>query len=216
MNLYRIIFLFIFVTLSVTSFAQHEGKPEHTKLNQLDKKGARHGLWLNTVEPRMGEAGYNEFGTYYHGWKNGIWYKMNREGDLVAIENFRNNVLDGEVKYFTRGQLTCIGHYRGLNPDRKVDTIMVEDPVTGRQQLVEVSAERGTVRHGKWNFYDGETGRLIKVEEYQVDNLIFEKEYTLSKADSLFYERRAKSLPHKKKTESYYRPPAEKQVRYTR
>lgn len=169
------------------------------KLNQYDSKGMKDGLWLNRTAERKGEVAFNEFGNYHKGEKTGLWYKMAADGDLMAIENYKRDHYDGQVKYFTNGQLTVVGMYRALNPDVVVDTIIVEEPVTGMQQLVAVSADRGTVRHGTWRFYDERTGRLEKVEEYQVDSMIYEEHFPMSRADSLYYEKRNASLPHMKK-----------------
>lgn len=191
-----IVFLFALLSLQPV-FAQN--KPNAPKkgeeLNKLDSKGKRQGMWLNKVPARKGEEPYSEFGNYLHGLKTGPWYKINRAGDLVAIENFRKDVFDGEVKYFTGGQVTVIGKYRGLNPDVLVDTIMVEDPVKDIQMLVPIKSEMGSVRHGTWRYYNESTGFLTKVEEYQVDDLIYEEYFDYSKEDSLRMVQRMKNMP---------------------
>lgn len=187
-------------------------KNPKTKINQKDSKGKKQGAWMNTVPEKKGEHAYSEFGSYLDNLKTGLWYKMSPSGDLIAIENYKKDMLDGEVKYFSKGQVTCIGLYRGLNPDIEVDTIVVTEPVTGEQQLVAVQADRGTVRHGTWRFFDELTGRMTKIEEYQIDSLIYEEYFVMSKADSLFYEKRNKNLPHMKKTSTA--KPAKKQHSY--
>jgi len=183
------------------AFAQQipDTKKQKGKINQTDNKGRKQGMWLNKIPESHGHASYSEIGSYYNDMKTGTWYKVDIAGDLVAIENYKKDFYDGEVKYFVKGQVTCIGLYRGLNPNVEVDTIMVEDPVTGKQELVPVRADRGAVRHGTWRFYNETTGSLEKVEEYQVDNLIYEEYFPLSKADSLYYERRNQNLPHMRK-----------------
>jgi antitoxin component YwqK of YwqJK toxin-antitoxin module len=156
-------------------------------------------MWIVSQPAAMGEGGFTEFGKFDHGFKYGPWYKIDEQGDLTAMETFRNNVLDGEVKYFIKGRLSAVGYYKGLNPETEYDTIMVEDPVTGQQILRAVHNERNTVRHGPWRFYDVETGRLVREEEYQVDSLINSKEFPMSKADSLYYQKRESQMPHNKK-----------------
>lgn len=192
-------FLLLLVATAATAQQLPDKKKLKEKLNQYDSKGMKDGLWLNRMPEKKGEGAYNEFGNYHRGEKTGLWYKMSIEGDLMAIENYKRDYYDGQVKYFTNGQLTVVGTYRALNPDVVVDTIIVEEPVTGAQELVAVKADRGTVRHGTWRFYDERTGRLEKVEEYQVDNLIYEEYFPMSKADSLYYEKRNANLPHMKK-----------------
>lgn len=197
----KLISFFLLLLMATTVEAQQlpDKKKLKEKLNQYDSKGLKDGLWLNRIPENKGEAAYNEFGNYYRGEKTGLWYKMSAGGDLIAIENYKRDYYDGQVKYFTNGQLSVVGMYRALNPDVQVDTIIVEEPVTGMQQLVAVSADRGTVRHGTWRFYDERTGRLEKVEEYQVDSMIYEEHFPMSRADSLYYEKRNASLPHMKK-----------------
>lgn len=196
-------------------FSQPEALASNNKpspLNQNDKHGKKVGMWYTQQPERMGEEAYSEFGNYNAGRKTGIWYHMNNEGEITSIEQFRNNVLDGEVKYFEDGKLVCIGHYRGLNPDYAFDTIYVEHPVTGVEKQVVVATDRGTLKHGLWRFYDPQSGRLVREEDYQVDELIFRQEFALSNADSAYYAERNKRLPHN--TKRIYQPPAGKRVHY--
>jgi hypothetical protein len=211
MRLFKAIFVIFILYCAMQATAQIQGDK---KMNQLDSKGARNGMWFVSIEPRMGEPGYTEFGNYQHGRKTGAWYKLDGEGDLMAMENFKNNTLDGEVKYFDKGHLTTIGHYRGLNPEYTYDTFIVVHPITGAEELKAVSTERGSLRHGMWRYYDSETGRLIREEDYQVDEMIYSKEFALTKSDSLYYQKRTLSLPHNKKTH-YYEPPATKKTSYS-
>lgn len=173
------------------SFAQQNGQ-----VNRLDAYGKPTGLWYQQTLAAMGEPASTNFGYYDHGARTGVWYKTDAEGNLVSMEQYRNDVLDGEVKYFEQGQLVCVGHYRGLNPATPYDTILITHPVTGEEKLVQVATERLTVRHGLWRFYDPLTGRLTKEEEYQVDELIYRNEFRLSKDDSLYYQKRNALLPH--------------------
>ncbi len=154
-------------------------------------------MWLTTLAPRMGEPGISVFGNYEHGIRYGAWYKIDHSGDLISIEHFRNNVLDGEVRYYDQGRLYCVGYYRGLNPGKAFDTIVVTHPVTHEEQYKVVSTDQGALRHGNWSYYDPYNGRLIKEEEYQVDELIYKKEYDVSAAaDSLLKKKRAEVMPH--------------------
>lgn len=199
--------------MSVGASAQTQDATKQQPLNQLDARGQRNGLWWLSRPERMGEPAYTEFGTYDHGDKIGPWYKMDGEGDVTAIENFKGNVLNGEAKYFEQGHLYCTGTFRGLNPQYAYDTIVVTDPVSGAESLVSVPSAKGTVRHGMWRYYDPQTGRLIREEEYQVDELIYKKEFGLTKADSLYYQQRIQALPHN--TGTKYEPPATRKHSYT-
>ncbi len=197
MGISRFIWCLVFLFAGFSAIGQKANAPDVPKdVNKLDPNGKRQGTWLITKGGRMGEDGYTEFGNYEHGDKYGKWYKIDDQGDLMAVESYRNNVLDGEVKYYDKGQLTCIGHYRGLNPETKYDTIMVVHPVTGEESLRAVESDRGTTRHGLWQFFDPQTGKLIKEEEYQVDDLVYSRRFDLTKADSLATQAHIKELPH--------------------
>jgi len=186
----------LYIAMDATAQQGKTVQKEKSSINQVDSKGNRIGTWWKRMPERMGEPAYSEVGNYDHGRKIGVWYKMDGEGDMMSIENFKNNVLDGEVKYYDRGHLTCIGHYRGLNPDHAYDTIMVTDPVTGSEFLKQISTDRGTLRHGTWRYYDPMTGRLIREEDYQVDDLLYRKDYAEAPRDSTYYKQREQFLLH--------------------
>jgi antitoxin component YwqK of YwqJK toxin-antitoxin module len=177
---------------SLNTIAQNK-----TEINQLDESGKPHGLWYTYTPAERGEAAESKFGHYDHGDKMGLWYVNDGKGNMISIETFKFNVRDGEAKYFENGQLTCIGHYRGLNPKVALDTVLIVDPITGDEKWVSVPTERGSVRHGSWRFYDELSGRLIKEEQYQIDELIYKKDFSISSSDSAFYQKRNAILPHK-------------------
>jgi len=215
-RLYSALFL---IFLAVTPVLAQEREdppipPDQTNLNKLDSKGKRQGMWLTQKEPRMGEPGISEFGNYDHGSKYGTWYKIDNFGDLVAIEMFKNNVLDGEVKYYEQGKLYCVGHYRGLNPKNKYDTVVVMHPVTQEEEYRVIPTDNGSLRHGNWKYYDPNNGHLIKEEEYQVDELIYKKDYEVSAGTDSIYRRKHEALmPHV--TGKGVKLPAGKKVSYT-
>lgn len=190
----RIVLLYSLLLLcnSLISIAQ-----DKTEINQLDESGKPHGLWYTYTPAERGEGAESKFGHYDHGDKMGLWYVNDGKGNMISIETFKFNVRDGEAKYFENGQLTCIGHYRGLNPKLALDTVLIVDPITGDEKWVSVPTERGSVRHGSWRFYDELSGRLIKEEQYQIDELIYKKDFSISAADSSFYQKRNAILPHK-------------------
>lgn len=181
-------------------------------VNKKDSKGKPDGMWVLSAPPRMGEPGFTEFGLYDHGHKAGVWYKMDGAGQLTSSETFRNNVLDGEAKYYENGRLTCIGYYRGLNPKYPFDTFYVTDPETHKEIRRIIPTERSSLKHGTWRFYDADNGRLMREEDYQIDELVYHKDYPYTKEDSLKYAKRATQLPHNKK--KTYTPPVTKQVSY--
>jgi antitoxin component YwqK of YwqJK toxin-antitoxin module len=161
----------------------------------------------------MGEDAYTEWGSFDHGIRTGVWYRFDSEGEVASIERYRLGMLDGEAKYFERGRLVSVGHYRGLNPGYAFDTIYVVDPVTDVEYKRVISTDRGTVKHGLWQYYDQETGRLVRELDYQIDEVVARKDFTIAAIDSAWYKRREAAMPHNQKR--YYKPPRDKQVHYT-
>lgn len=188
-----LLFLVILISFSKSLFAQStDGK----EINRIDANGKRDGLWYLSEGGVRGEPSTNTLGSYDHGEKTGTWYVSNERGDMISIENFKHNVRDGEAQYFENGKLSALGHFRGLNPNVPMDTFMLTDVVTGEDKLMIIPTERGSVRHGTWRFYDELSGRLVKEEQYQMDQLIFSHEFRFSAGDSAYYEQRNRSLPH--------------------
>ncbi len=184
-------------------------KPE----NRLDAQGRKQGLWLLRSSASKGEPGFIELGQFQDGRRIGPWYKIDGEGELVSMLNYRFGVLDGEAQYYEQGRLVATGHYMGLNPKNETDTFLVEDPVTGEQVWRYIATDRGTVRHGIWKFYDPLSGRLIEEQEYQLDSLIYQRDFPMSSADSLYFKKREQELPHNQH-KTPYAPPVEKQIHY--
>ena len=217
MRIFKVILLLVALPVS-GALAQHKAKPvvqpptKRSEINKKDGKGRRQGMWLNIYPEKMNEAGYREFGNYNNDNKTGTWYKLDEGNNLLTIENYRNNVFDGEVRYFNNNVLTCVGVYKGLNPDNEIDTFVVEDPMSGKQELVMIPVRRGTIKHGTWRFYNEETGDIEKVEEYQADNLIYEEDMRRPAEDSARNVKLEQQMPHKK--QPYYKPPVNKQVKY--
>lgn len=205
----RTIIVVCALLFSLNAGAQAATEP----LNQTDSKGKPQGQWLVRQPARMGEDPYSEWGTYDHGVKTGAWYRFDSEGEVAAIERYRLGMKDGEAKYFERGRLVCVGHYRGLNPGRAYDTIYVLDPVTDIEHKRVVSTDLGSVRHGLWQYYDEFTGRLTREVEYQIDEVVDKKDFAIAAIDSAWYKRREAAMPHNQK--HHYKPPRDKQVRYT-
>lgn len=194
MNTLRIAYFALLLTL-MGGLAQAQNT-DAKEINRKDAKGKPDGLWYVSVGGVRGEPTTNTLGSYDHGEKTGTWYVSNERGDMISIENYKHNVKDGEAQYFENGRLTALGHYRGLNPAVPMDTFMLTDVITGEEKLMVIPTERGSVRHGTWRFYDDVSGRLIREEQYQMDQLIFSHEFRFSPVDSTYYEQRNRRLPH--------------------
>lgn len=169
-------------------------------LNKTDDRNRRQGLWFYKHDARLGEPLYFEYGNYEDDRKTGLWTRLDAERSLMATENYSGGVLNGTAQYYERGRLVCIGNYRGLNQSRKYDSIWVTNPETYMDTMVVVNTETGYTKHGIWRYYDAVTGQMTKEEEYQVDNLIYEKEFRhTSKTDSVMIKNKMDKFPHNKK-----------------
>lgn len=201
----------LFAQQSSKKNARPPAKKEEKKdnLNKTDASNRKQGLWFYRHEARMGEPLYYEYGNYRDDRKTGVWTKLDSEQQLQAIEHYYLGVLNGTAHYYEKGRLVCIGNYRGVYSANKHDSIWVTNPTTYEDTLVALPPETGSSRHGIWRYYDPETGQMTMEEEYQVDDLIYRKEFHhISKEDSIRIKRRNDNLPHNRK--HYAKPPAGK------
>ncbi|MFT4061153.1 MAG: hypothetical protein QM642_02225 [Edaphocola sp.] len=169
-------------------------------LNKTDPKNRKQGLWFFKHEAHLGEPLFYEFGNYKDNRRNGIWTRLDSEQRLEATENYNHGVLNGTAQYYERGKLVVVGNYRGLDQSKPFDSVMVTNPNTLEDTLVIVPTDVGYTKHGLWRYYDAATGQLTREEEYQVDNLLYRREYThYTHADSLAIKARIEQLPHNQK-----------------
>ncbi len=160
-----------------------------TGLNNTDRQNKKQGTWYIKTEALRGEPETITFGNYVDNKKEGLWYMLDSEKRLVALEQYRNNVLDGTSQYFNNGKLVCVGNWRGLNPKNKYDSIWVTDPITLEDTMIVALSEQGTLKHGFWRYYDENSGQLIREEEYQVGRVIYRQTFKVqSVTDSMYIE----------------------------
>jgi len=190
---------------SIFCFAQTKkgGKKDAEKkedsLNKKDKKNRKQGTWFIQREALRGEPAYTAFGDYRDDEKEGLWYRLNSEGQLVSIQRFHSGLLNGTSQYFEKGKLVCSGNYKSLNPNQKLDSFWVTNPITMYDTLIIVPTWKGSVKNGLWRYYDPETGQLTSEETYQYDMLIDKKDFHYtSKRDSLRIMEQIHNLPHNK------------------
>lgn len=142
-------------------------------INVVDKQGLKQGPWVVHVDPLRGEPGYEEEGYFVHGKKEGAWRRYTLSGDFIALETFRKGDKDGRSQYYSAfGELLREENWRAYNPDAPYDTI----PIYGKENnQIEsfkiVKAEPYSVKHGDWIWYDGQTGRIARIETYDRGHL---------------------------------------------
>ena len=143
-------------------------------INKVDKKGLKQGKFVVRTEELRGEPGFEEEGVYKNDAKEGIWRRYNLQGDPIGFENYLHGGKDGFQQYYSPlGELLREENWRGYNPDAPYDTIAVYG--TGSNEIVDfkiVKAEQYSVKQGMWRYYEPVTGRLLKTEEWERNNLV--------------------------------------------
>jgi hypothetical protein len=143
-------------------------------INAITQKGLKVGKWVIRIPELRGEPGYDEEGMYKNGAKEGVWRRYSLEGDIIAVENYKRGGKHGVQQYYTPvGELVLEESWRGYDPDVPYDTIAVYG--TESNEVIEfkvVKAEQYSVKQGEWKYYDPSTGRLIKTEQWERNNLV--------------------------------------------
>lgn len=181
----------------VAKIVSYEVLENGDTINKLDQNKHKQGKWLIFNEGKYGEPSLYEYGSYANNIRVGKWNVYDNDGRVVSEENFKSGIKDGEARYFDNGKLYCIGNYLALRSKYEYDTVMVEDPNTNLLRPVVIKADVGSVRHGLWTYYEPFTSKIEKVIEYQVDEVIYERDYTNTNAvDSNYKELKNKTMPH--------------------
>ncbi|MBS1744205.1 MAG: hypothetical protein JST81_14335 [Bacteroidetes bacterium] len=174
---YTIIFSCLFSLIATTSTAQYKEYklgPNGDTINAISKDGLKTGKWVERTPELRGNPGFEEEGLYVKGQKDGLWRKYSLQGDLLAVENFIKGGKDGVQQYFTYlGDLEREESWKGYNPDSPFDTIPIYG--TGSGEIVDykiVKAEPYSVKDGEWKYYEPGTGRLLRTEQWQRNNLV--------------------------------------------
>lgn len=153
-----------------------------SKFNSHDQQGLRDGIWYFEHPSSVTDGHTLLIGHYVAGRKQGLWYTTDQLGRLLSIQNYKDDALNGTSQFYDQGRLICIGNYRGLDPNKKMDTVAVYDPITGEASMVEVPTDIGSFKHGIWRYYNPNTGQLIREEFYQVGDLLSRKQFKPSSA----------------------------------
>jgi len=155
-------------------------------LNRVDQNGLKQGRWVSHVDALRGEPGYEEEGVYKDDKKEGVWRRYSLEGDLIAIENYKWGYKNGQCEYFNLFGRVREESWKAIDPKNPYDTIDVPDLNSDAVYKRVIKVDAFTVKHGTWNYYDPQTGALVKSEEYVLDQLQdpSKKKTALGKTDS--------------------------------
>ncbi len=195
---------FILVCLSLPALAQNTAKqlPNQFEIavngdtiNRTNAQGKRSGIWSIYNESRFGDDSFYDIGEYTEDKKHGVWKMYSKSGLLIKAVNYYNNYKHGEAKFYDQGRLVCVGQNKALRTDVAYDTILVEDAITNELKERIIPTSLGSVRHGLWVYYKPPFKEITRIEEYQLDELIYEKDYT-TKTDSMAIQKKLATYPH--------------------
>jgi len=157
-------------------------------LNRVDAKGLKQGPWFIHVDELRGNPGYEEEGFFVNDQREGRWVRYSLQGDKLAIENYRWGQKDGKCQYFnTAEDLIREESWLAANPKNPYDTIPIydlQDPTKIlRFQIVKL--DEASVKHGTWRYYDPQTGRIEKTEQYVLNRIKTKDDDTAQTDDEL-------------------------------
>ena len=186
----RVISIFIF---SLISFYVHAQKDYANKINQLNDKGQREGLWIDSSKYRIKETYHKNgiesglfkqynlkgrlliFGEYCEGKMCGNWYYFGEYGHLIMVfKDFSTNtypiISEGTgKKYIPDYKCYSISYY--ANGNIKDEGLLLWSE--GEEPESDLSCE-----YGEWKYYD-ETG--ISCSKKIFDNVVSNTEKELVK-----------------------------------
>jgi hypothetical protein len=179
--------VFVCLIISISTNAQLKSFIIGVKgdtLNRVDANGLKQGRWVVHVDALRGEPGYEEEGVYKDDKKEGTWRTYNLQGDLTAIENYKWGYKNGQCEYFNLMGRVREESWKAIDPKNPYDTIDVPDLNSDAVYKRVIKVDAFTVKHGTWNYYDPQTGALIKTEEYVLDQLVDPSKKNTVKTDS--------------------------------
>lgn len=142
-------------------------------INCIDQQGVKQGPWLESMPTIRGNPGYEEEGVYIDGKKDGTWRRYSLQGDIMAVETYKWGLLNGKCQYYSIFGLEREESWWAIDPGKKFDTLEVPDLyVEGNFRTVIVPNEGRSMKHGSWNFYNSQTGRIERSEEYIRDSAV--------------------------------------------
>ena len=168
------LFLLLFLGIHCV-IAQENSVP---KVNQLNEKGNREGLWIEENDL------YRRFSYYHDGKLNGPYCSISPITNCVeVVGEFKNDKYSGVWYYFLHidgalafslkdfkkcehpetnyvYQCYCVDYYPNGNKQREGIWLFVDNPITD-----------ATSEYGKWKYYN-EDGSLKEIKEEKVHELL--------------------------------------------
>ncbi len=152
-------------------------------INKLYTGNIKEGVWLTESKGGFEEEEITEIGTYLHNKKNGVFRKYTN-GMMVQLETYKNDILDGEVKYFESGYIVLRGNYVSNKIPSK-DTIGVQTPVQ-EDSMVVLENNMRSLRDGIWTYYKA-NGKIDHKEFYYLGELVQRQDMQLDDVTDMDY-----------------------------
>jgi hypothetical protein len=162
-------------------------------INYIDRYALKQGKWIIEKKSRYEDWSSREVGKYINDEKSGEWKKY--EGsNIVSIETYNQDKLNGACRYYEEGLLACEGNYYGLVGTGKLDTVFVVNPMTDELKRFIIPTEKKSVKEGKWTYYYN-SGKIMRIDLWLMDEIISSKSFDEFTVDSTFINNYIYNLP---------------------
>lgn len=163
--------ILVSILTAYNSFSQSDTiqiKETFDKINLVDKKGKKQGLWINYGYVRYffcNQKSYiNSIGNYEDDNKIGTWYYYNSNGFMEENQYYYNDSVLYQIKYYDNNQIKSEGKIE-IKLTNKYDTILVPDAETGND-VQHIVRYLDIVKKGDWKYYHKD-GTAAKKEEIE-------------------------------------------------
>lgn len=184
----KFLFLILFmVSVYFQSYSQcktFELTSNNDTINCTDFNDKKQGKWKIHTLGLRGNPATDDEGEFKDNLKEGFWRRFDEWGMLIAFEQYKFGRKHLKQQYLEDGKLEHVEFWISLDPEKKFDTVDVYDlydPNKIDKKIVPVVPY--ALEHGKWFYYDIQTGKVIKTEEYELGQLKKPKTASLSKID---------------------------------
>ncbi len=171
----KALLFFYFVIVSFITMAQYKSYKileSGDTLNRVDLNNKKVGRWKIHVNALRIEPAFDEEGLFVNNLKEGIWRKYDEYGLLLAKENYKWGMKNGLQQYLSDGRLVREESWRAVDPIKKFDTIDVQDVYDDNKYIQRIfKVESYAQPHGYWKYFDPETGRTLKTENFVLGEL---------------------------------------------
>lgn len=172
---YSISIIFIFLCFTINAqYKSFQLLENGDTLNRIDDNNLKQGRWKIHINELRGEPGYDEEGNFLNNMKTGVWRIYDLYGLLKGKELYKWGNKNGLQQYLINGQVEREENWRAVDPDKKFDTIDVQDVYDHNKyekKIIKINSY--ALPFGTWRYFDPESGRVIKTEDYNALGQIY-------------------------------------------